>query len=451
MKPSFSELPPEVRAALRVYRAALPLVTAVLLPGYLARMIRRGNYKEDFWQRFGHFSADATARLQAHRWTWIRSISVGETLVALKLARALRAADPNLKIALSVTTSTGYALAKEAATEWLFPMYNPLDNRSAVERVLSALRPDRLILIEGEIWPNLASACHQRSIPLLLANARLSPRSAAGFAKWRKWTAPFFGLLDWVGLPDEADRERWISVGAAPDSLEVTGSIKFDQDSAAATPGPNPGLEALLLATGMPAATQLLVAGSTHDGEETILAELLPKWRKAHPTLRLLLAPRHVERVPALLRELAPLGLRILKRTELPVKTDWDILLLDTTGELRDWYSLATLAFVGKSLAAHGGQNPVEPALAGKAVVFGPHMENFVSVVRLLLQANGAVQVDCPAALEAQVAALLGAPERRATLGLNAIRSLAAHQGATRRTAAAVLKYERASSLSKTS
>ena len=441
MKPDPSELPPEVRAALRVYRAALPLVSAVLLPGYLARMVRRGNYKEGFWQRLGYFGEDAAARLRTDRWTWIRSISVGETLVALKLARALHAADSNLRIALSVTTSTGYALAREATSDWLFPMYNPLDNRSAVGRVLSALRPERLILIEGEIWPNLASACRERSIPLLLANARLSKRSAAGFAKWSKWTAPFFGLLDWVGLPEEADRERWLAVGAPRESLEVTGSIKYDQGTTGTT-GPNQHLSALLLATGMPAGTPLLVAGSTHDGEEVILAELLARWRKTHPSLRLLLVPRHVERVPALLRELKPLGLRILRRTELPVQADWDILVLDTTGELKDWYSLATLAFVGKSLTSHGGQNPVEPALAGKPVVFGPHMENFESVVRLLLQAEGAVQVASPADLEAEVTALLGAPERRQALGQNAIRSLAAHQGATLRTVAAILKCE---------
>ena len=346
-----------------------------------------------------------------------------------------------MRIALSVTTSTGYALAKEAASDWLFPMYNPLDNRSAVGRVLSALRPERLILIEGEIWPNLASACREGSIPLLLANARLSPRSAAGFAKWRKWTAPFFGLLDWVGLPEAPDRERWIAVGAPPQSLELTGSIKFDQGSATAT-APDRALESLLLSTGMPAGTPLLVAGSTHEGEEVTLAELLVHWRKAHPALRLILAPRHVERVPVLLRELKHRGLRILRRTELPAQTGWDILLLDTTGELKDWYSLATLAFVGKSLTAHGGQNPVEPALAGKAVVFGPHMENFESVVRLLLQADGAVQVDGSAELETQIAALLGAPERRQALGQNAIRSLAAHQGATQRTVEAILKCE---------
>ncbi len=441
MKPPAFELPAEVRAALKIYRAALPLVSALLVPGYLARMVRRGNFKEGFLQRFGLFSAEESARLRAHRWTWIRSISVGETLVALKLARALRAADADTRIALSVTTSTGYALAKQAATDWLFPMYNPLDHRGAVESVLNLLRPRRLVLIEGEIWPNLVSACYQRGIPLLLANARLSKRSAEGFAKWSKWTAPFFGLLDWVGLPDAADHKRWRAVGAPAESLEVTGSIKFDQETGFATTATRE-LEALLLSTGMPPNTPLLVAGSTHNGEESILAGLLSKWREAHPGLRLLIAPRHVERVPSLLHELRPFGLRVLLRTDLPVEADWDILLLNTTGELRDWYSLATLAFIGKSLTAHGGQNPAEPALAGKAVVFGPHMENFEWVVRLLLEAGGAVQIQTPEELHTQVALLLGAPERRATLGANAIRALGAHQGATHRTVAAILKKE---------
>lgn len=440
MKPHANELPPEVRAALGIYRAALPLVSGLLLPGYLARMVRRGNYRTGFWQRFGRYDALESKRLLAHRWTWIRSISVGETLVALKLARALHAARPDWKIALSVTTSTGFALATEAASEWLFPMYNPLDNPSVVERALAALRPERLILIEGEIWPNLVCACRERSVPIFLANARLSKRSAAGFARWKRWTAPFFGLLDWVGLPEELDRERWISVGATPGILEVTGSIKFDQEGA--SQGPLVQLQETLFATtGMPEIPPLLVAGSTHDGEEFLLAELLHQWRLTHPSLRLLLAPRHVERVPALLRELAPLGFRILKRTQLPAPVEWDILLLDTTGELKDWYSLATVAFVGKSLTAHGGQNPAEPALAAKAMVFGPNMENFESIVRLLLETDAAVQVRDALELHTQVEALLSAPDRRKRLGQNAAAALAIHQGATCRTAAAILGH----------
>ncbi len=442
MKPHSTELPPEARKALGIYRAALPLVTAALLPGYLARMVRRGNYKEGFLQRFGRYSPADAERLRSTRWTWIRSISVGETLVALKLARALHAADPGANIALSATTSTGYALAREAAADWLFPMYNPLDNRSIIERTLRALRPERLILIEGEIWPNLAAACREQGVPLLLANARLSARSAAGFARWRRWTAPFFGLLDWVGLPEEADRERWAAVGAPLANLEVTGSIKFDQEGPS-TGGSRRDLESLLSSTGMPPATPLLVAGSTHDGEEILLTGLLRKWRESHPALRLVLAPRHVERIPALLKQLVPLGFKILRRTELPVRADWDILLIDTTGELRDWYPLATLAFVGKSLSAHGGQNPVEPALAERAVIFGPNMENFESVTRLLLQAGGAVQVANAEELEARVGELLGEPGQRKILGQNAALALVGHQGATRRTVSAVLGFGR--------
>ncbi len=441
MKPQAHKLPPEVRAALVIYRAVFPLVSALLLPGYLARMVRRGNYRTGFWQRFGRYDEGEFSRLKSHRWTWIRSISVGETLVALKLARALHAARPDLKVALSVTTSTGYALATEAASDWLFPMYNPLDARSVVERTLAALRPERLILIEGEVWPNLVCACRELSIPIFIANARLSARSAAGFARWKRWTAPFFGLLDWVGLPEEAARQRWISVGAPPRSLEVTGSIKFDQEGASQDSS-DTLTQALRCDAAILETTPLLVAGSTHDGEEFLLAELLLKWRLTHPTLRLLLAPRHVERVPALLKELAPLGLKVLKRSQLPAQADWDILLLDTTGELKDWYPLATVAFVGKSLTAHGGQNPAEPALAAKAVVFGPNMENFESIVRLLLEAEAAVQVHDATDLHAQVENLLGAPDRRELLGQNAVTALVVHQGATRRTTAAILRHK---------
>jgi 3-deoxy-D-manno-octulosonic-acid transferase len=440
VKPDAHRLPPEVHASLGIYRAALPVVSALLLPGYLTRMVRRGNYRAGFWQRFGRYNPGESSRLKAHRWTWIRSISVGETLVALKLARALHAAQPDLKIALSVTTSTGYALATEAASDWLFPIYNPLDHRSVVERALAALRPERLILIEGEIWPNLVCACRERSIPIFLANARLSARSAASFARWRRWTAPFFSLLDWVGLPEEAERQRWLSVGAPPGNLEVTGSIKFDQEGASQSASDRLP-EALRAAAGMSETTPLLVAGSTHNGEEFLLAKLLHKWRLTHPTLRLLLAPRHVERIPDLLQELAPLGLKMLKRTQLPTETEWDILLLDTTGELKDWYPLATVAFVGKSLTAHGGQNPAEPALAARTVVFGPNMENFESVVRLLLNREAAVQVHNPSDLHARIEALLSAPDRRERLGQNAAAALAVHQGATRRSATAILAH----------
>ena len=427
-----------LRRSLQIYRIGLPLAALLLVPGFLRRMVRRGGYGAHFGQRFGSFTPEEAARLRAHPWTWIRSISVGETLVALKLAKALRAASPQIRIALSVTTSTGYALAEKEACDWLFVFYNPVDSRRAVRKVLDLLQPGRLVLVEGELWPNLLDACLQRDIPVMLANARLSPRSARRFAKAKTWTAPFFNLLRWVGIPDTEDGPRWESIGVPGGRLALTGSIKFDQE-AASHPAVEP-LRALLVQPGMTGNAPLLVAGSTHDGEEAWLVSRLPIWRQKHPALRLLIAPRHVERIPQLLRELAPLGAKIKLRSALPSGDPWDVLLLDTTGELQAWYSLATLAFVGKSLTAHGGQNPVEPALAGAPVVFGPHMENFEAVVRLLLQAGGAVQAGTPKELETVLCELLDDPMRRDTLGENALSALQVHQGAARKTAELILQ-----------
>jgi len=427
-----------LRRSLRIYRIGLPLAAILLVPGFLRRMVRRGGYEAHFGQRFGAFTQEESTRLQAHTWTWIRSISVGETLIALKLAKALRAASPQIRIALSVTTSTGYALAEKEACDWLFVFYNPIDSRRAVQRVLDLLKPQRLVLVEGELWPNLLDACLQRDIPVMLANARLSPRSARRFAKARTWTSPFFNLLRWVGIPDPEDGPRWESIGVPSERLVLTGSIKFDQETAG-QPAVEP-LRSLLIHPGTPENAPLLVAGSTHAGEEAWLVSRLPIWRQKHPGLRLLIAPRHVERIPQLLRELAPLGAKIQLRSTLPSGDPWDVLLLDTTGELRAWYSLATIAFIGKSLTAHGGQNPVEPALAGKPVVFGPHMENFESVVRLLLQAGGAVQAGTPDELETALSQLLDDPERCDALGKHALSALQVHQGAARKTAELILQ-----------
>ena len=424
--------------SLRVYRFAAPFVTALLAPSFLRRLLKRGGYKEHFGQRFGHFTPAERNFLSGHRWTWIRSISVGETLVAIKLAKALRAENPALQIAVSITTSTGYEVAAKEASDWLFVFYNPVDTRSAVRRVLNLLRPARLILIEGEIWPNLMSACLQDTIPVMLANARLSPRSARRFRKFKRWTSPFFKLLQWVGIPDEEDRARWLSIGLPEERIILTGSVKFDHAEVENKRQTEFG--GLLKQSGVQDGDALLIAGSTHDGEEEILAKCLLQWREKHPTLRMLVAPRHVERVPALLKQLAKTRLKIVLRSALPSPSSWDVLLLDTTGELRDWYPFATVTFVGKSLTATGGQNPVEPALAGKPVVFGPHMENFESIVTLLLEGKGALQARSTEHMAELVDTLLSDADDRLQFGANAKAALSRHQGASRLTAQLILK-----------
>ena len=431
---SAGALPPDARRSLLIYNLFFPLVFVFLLPGFLLRMFRRGSFREKFGQRLGRYDASDRARFACGRWLWIHSISVGETLIALKLARELHALAPQFHIALSVTTSTGFALAQESAGEWLAVLYNPIDAPRCVRAALDLIRPEKLLLIEGEVWPNLTAECRARRIPVSLVNARLSPRSERRMRAARRWVGPVFRLLDDVCVPESADIPRWQSLGVSVEKIRVTGSIKFD--SAGSAPTREGEFRALLAPLGVGENTRILLGGSTWFPEEKILAEMLPRLRGEFSDLFLILVPRHVERAAEILRTLAPL--RIARRSALPLAQPCDALLVDTTGELRDWYALATVVFTGKSLPEveqPGGQNPAEPAALGKPVLFGPRMDNFASIVRHLTAHGAACTVPDSPSLERETAALLRDPAARTAMGSAAKAALAAHAGATQRTA----------------
>ncbi len=437
-------LPADARRSLLIYNFFFPFAFLALVPALLRRMLRRGNFRENFGQRFARYTAEDRARFASDRWTWIHSISVGETLIALKLARELHRKSPTQPIVISVTTSTGFTLARQNREPWLEVIYNPLDLRSVVRAALDVLRPAQLIFIEGEAWPNLLSECHRRCISTALVNARLSPRSQSRFRRFRSLTGPIFRLLDLVCVPDPSDLSRWKMIGVHSARIRHTGSIKFDL-SAPAGASRESEFRALLTPLGITADTPIIVAGSTWAPEETVLANHLLELRKDLPKLFLIIVPRHVERTAEIVRELSPLGLRITRRSglssiqEQPIRSSApaDILIVDTTGELRDWYELATVAFVGKSLpgvSEIGGQNPAEPAALGKPVIFGPHMENFDAIVQLLLSCEAAIQVPDSPSLLRETHALLTTPPRRATLSTHARTALQSHQDATAHT-----------------
>lgn len=432
-------LPRDARRALFLYNLLFPFVFLALLPGFLARMLRRGGFQARFGQRLGHYSRADRERWATADRVWIHSISVGETLIALKLARELHDREPTAQIVLSTTTTTGFALARDGATEWLDVTYNPIDFLPIVRRAFSVLSPCQLILIEGEAWPNLLAECRRRGVPVSLVNARLSPRSEARFRRFRVWTGPIFRLLDLVCVPDEGDVVRWQSLGVNPARIRCTGSIKFDAAVATADSRAEE-FRALIAPLGFEADTPILFGGSTWAPEEGVLTRLFIELRVEFPTLHLILAPRHVERTAEILRELAPLGLRILRRSALPLAEPppCEVLLIDTTGELCDWYEFATIVFVGKSLPGVreiGGQNPAEPALLGKPVIFGPHMENFTALAALLIAREAALQITDPTTLGRECQKLLASRAQRRTLGENARHALASHSGATSRVA----------------
>jgi 3-deoxy-D-manno-octulosonic-acid transferase len=417
-----------------IYNLFWPLGLLIFLPGYFAKMIRRGGYREKFGQRLGIYDGEIRNRLSNQRSTWLHAVSVGEVNIAFKLANALRALEPDLHCVLTTTTTTGFALARKTAPPWIEVMYTPLDYWPIMRRAFSVIRPARIVLIEAEVWPNLAAAAHARQIPLALINARLSPRSERRYRRFRLFVAPTFRLLDLVCVPERCDVERWTALGVLRDRIQVTGSIKFDPDVAKTEALAASRWDAI---DGFNSNSLVLFGGSTHRGEEEILARVFLRLREQFPSLRLFIAPRHVERLQEIRAQLSAMPMHVWRTSEARTcdAVDADCMLLDTTGELQLWYGIATVVFIGKSLTAHGGQNPVEPILAGKPVVFGPHMENFATLAKTLVSNNASMQVNDTDSLERTLGELLGDSELRQRLVKNAHAALNEHKGGTARTA----------------
>ena len=398
-------------------------------------MFRRGGYREKFGQRLGFYDFDVRQRLAQRRSTWLHAVSVGEVGVALKLAAQMRALRPDLHCVLTTTTTTGFSFANKNAPDWIEVMYNPLDFWPIMRRAFELIRPVRIVLIEAEVWPNLVAEAHIRGIPIALANARLSPRSEKRFHRFQFFVAPTFRLLDLICVQEPEDIDRWSALGIDRGRICHTGSIKYDPS------GLEDGMD--LQGIGMFHLNVLnpdhlvLLGGSTHPGEEEILAKIFVKLRQQFPSLFLFLAPRHVERVREIRKQMEALSVDVRLSSEAVshAGSKPDCVILDKTGELRLWYGIATVAFIGKSLATSGGQNPVEPILAGVPVVFGPHMENFAALAKRLVSKNGAIQVSNAYQLEEAMQRLLSDAKARRALVVNAEQVLGEHRGAAARTA----------------
>jgi 3-deoxy-D-manno-octulosonic-acid transferase len=420
------------------YNLAYPLALILALPWLIRRMVRRGKYRHKFGQRFAIYSRRVRMRLQDGGRTWVHAVSVGEVLIAMKLIRRLRERDPQRRFVLSTTTSTGFALANEQRCDWLEPIYNPLDFFWFTRKALDLIRPDAIVLIEAEVWPNLVCQARYRGIPVALVNARLSPRSESRFRTFRIITSPIFNQLDVICVQEPEDVDRWQSLGVAASRIRHTGSIKFDDDASSAREPRD--FQPLLAGIGIPSGAPVFLGASTHKDEEAALGRAYLALKKDFPDLLFISVPRHAERAKEVRTDLEALGLRVINRTEIQnpaseASQPADVLLVDSTGELRDWYACATVVFVGKSLLSKGGQNPAEPIVAGRPVVFGPNMQNFAVLVHGLLRAEGAVQISGETGLPAAISCLLTDPSAREKLVQNGQSVIASHRGATDRTA----------------
>ncbi|MEP6603781.1 MAG: glycosyltransferase N-terminal domain-containing protein [Spartobacteria bacterium] len=416
-----------------IYNLLWPIGLLVFLPGYLVKMFRRGGYRENFGQRLGMFHVDLRKKLASTSPLWLHAVSVGEVAIALKLAPEIRALMPDWPCVLTTTTTTGFAFAKANAPAWIQVIYAPLDFWPIMRHAFTVIRPRQIVLIEAEVWPNLVAEANRRRIPLALVNARLSPRSEGRFRRFRFFVSPMFRMLDLICVQNVEDIERWTALGVGPEHLRHVGSIKYDPENVHVDLAiPREVLRAAKIDNHRP----VLLGGSTHHGEEEILAKIFCEIRTQFPDLFLILAPRHVERAAEVERVLAQFGLRVHRRSAPLIDLDHlDCLLLDSTGELRHWYSAATIVFIGKTLLARGGQNPAEAIMAGKPVLFGSHMENFSAFARELIEHGGALQVSSAAELQNAIVDLLRDGTGRDALVRNAREVLEQHHGAAARTA----------------
>jgi 3-deoxy-D-manno-octulosonic-acid transferase len=424
-----------------IYNLFWPIGLLFFLPGYLMKMLRRGGYREKFGQRLGIYNRELRARLSqsgGKRPTWLHAVSVGEVMIALKLAQQLRTLEPDVPCVLTTTTTTGFALANKNAPPWIEVLYTPLDFWPVMRRAFSTIRPAKIVLVEAEIWPNLAAEAHAQRIPLALVNARLSPQSEGRFRRFRFFVAPMFRLLDLICVQERDDVDRWTALGVERSRIKYTGSIKYDPTGLDDGADVEEAGHLVVVNLERP----VLFGGSTHRGEEEILAKIFARLRQKFPSLCLFIAPRHVERLREIRAQLEalPLQVRLTSEAANHSEAEVDCVLLDTTGDLRHWYSIATVVFIGKSMTAHGGQNPVEPIMARRPVVFGPHMENFVTLAGTLVSKEGAIQVHDAESLERTIENLLGDSEARQRLVRNAREVLDQHRGATARAAALIHK-----------
>ena len=407
-------------------------------PYYFVRMRRRGNWQRGFAERFGKYDTKLKQAITNRHVLWMHAVSVGEVNVCTQLIRALEPRLPNLKVVVSTTTTTGMGELLRKLPNHISKIYYPIDFRLYVTRALSSIRPEAIVLVEAEIWPNFLWRARDLGLPVFLVNARLSDRSYRGYKRFGFLFRPLFARLAGVGAQNEADAARLRELGCRPEAIRIVGSLKFD--AARLDERRLLDVPALLRQAGVKPGARLIVGGSTHAGEEATLAEQYLRLRERFPDLFLVLVPRHFERSREVGRELGARGLKVAYRSEIIARNGFgpgevDCLIVNTTGELKYFYEQATIIFVGKSLTAQGGQNPIEPGALGKAMVFGPNMQNFAEVVRGFLEQGGAVQVRDAEELETVLGELLADEARREQLGGNALKVVHQNLGAIGRTA----------------
>lgn len=407
-------------------RIAYSVLFIVLLPIIVLRMFLRSRqapaYRQRIPERFGFFPAlDDRPRI------WIHAVSLGETLAAAPLVERILERYPEHQVLITTTTPTGSAQVQRLFGDRVSHVYAPWDTIGAVKRFLHRAKPCLLILMETELWPNLLHYSKRSGCQILLANARLSARSAAGYARLANTTRSMLETLDWVGAQSAADADRFVQLGMNRTRLHVTGSVKFDIQLDGASRSRVMGLREQWALTERPT----IIFASTHDDEEQLALSVFANLRVRFPNALLLLAPRHPERFETVFNLCADADLRVARRSQSdPVDAHTQLLLLDSLGELSQLFGLADIAVIGGSFIERGGHNPLEAAAWGIPVLCGPSMFNFEDITTRLGHAEALKRCANESELSAQLELLMTDAKEKRRRGAAALTVLESNRGA---------------------
>ena len=418
-----------------LYNLLFPAVAALATPFWLLKTHRRGGLSARLLEKVARYDADSPEETgQRRRPIYLHAVSVGEGNIARKLITYWADKHPEERFLLAMGTSTGFDLACQSPPPRTEVMYAPLDFPPFIKELFSRYHPSLIVLIEHEVWPNMMHLAEKQGVPVAIANTRLSKRSGKRLEKLKKLLGSMYHKVTWAGIQTQDDKPRVSAIGIRDEALNVVGSVKFDPalETPASTPfDPSELLDSL--GTG-----PLLMALSTHAGEEVIFAKAASRITNA----RIVIIPRHMERRESIQQELNEAGFAVTLRShEETFKSNEStirVLVIDSTGEMPAFTKLAEVAFIGKTLTAHGGQNPCEAIAAEVPIIAGPHLENFEPLASDLRVKDGLWTVTNQEELSAALEELSQNLSKRNTQSKNALKTLEEHRGATARTVEAL-------------
>lgn len=412
------------------YNLLLFGVTLLALPVLLVGVLNIPKRKKTVLQRLG---IRVAVRRRRKRPIWVHALSVGEVLCSVPLVTQIRTRYPDRPLVFSVSTWTGHGIAQEkleAAVDDLF--FFPYDFPYSVHRVVKRVAPALFFLVESDIWPNLLHTLNRRQVPVVLVNGRVSPRSFRGYRRFGFVVRHVFSCVSLICVQSKLDAARLAAVGIPSDKITVTGNLKFDQETA---PVSREARHDLRKQMAIADDAMVWVAGSTHEGEETLILEALLGLKRSFGALVSIVVPRDPERARPVCRQARQMGLDAALWSQLEARQRRvDVLVVDRIGLLGRLYSLADIAFVGGSLVRAGGHNPLEPAAFGKPIIFGPDMSDFSAISEMLVAERGAIQVTDEKDLFEQIQGLLKDETRLRVMGDRARHVFEANRGAVERT-----------------